>query len=96
MTISIFTRNKVKDFTVWKEVYDSGADFVKQQGVVAANVMRDLDDPNFIIVHQQFDDVDKAKAFVDLVNSDQFRKGPPVTQGGVILETMEIWVGVDA
>ena len=96
MTISMFTRSKVKDFGVWKELFDSSTDFTKQHGVIASNVLCDLDDPNLVIVHHQFDDAGKARAFVDLINSDQFRKGPPVTEGGVILETLEIWVGEDA
>ena len=96
MTVGLFTRSKVKDFDVWKEMYDAGAEFVKQQGVIASNVLRDLDDPNVIIVHHQFADAETAKAFEALVNSDMFRKGDPVVKGGVILDTMEIWLGEEA
>ena len=96
MTVSIFTRSKVKDFDMFKKSIDSAAEWTKQQGVIATNVLRDLDDPNLVIVHQQLDDANKAKALVGLMNEDGFRKGPPVTEGGVILDTMEVWVAADA
>lgn len=96
MTVSIFTRNKVKDFDVWKKLYDESADFVKQHGVISDQVLQDLDDPNLVIVHQRFAEVEAAKAFYGMVNSDLFRKGDPVKKGGVILETLEIWMGVES
>lgn len=96
MTVSIFVRNKVKDFGVWKEHFDSGAEFVKEHGVVASNVLRDLDDPNLVIVHHQFAEADAAKTFYGMMNSALFREGDPVKKGGVILETLEVWVGEDA
>lgn len=95
MTVSMFTRSKVKDFGVWKEMFDGSGDFVKQHGVIASNVLRDLDDPNLVIVHQQFADAETAKAFEAMLHGDGFRKGDPVVKGGVILDTMEVWLGED-
>ena len=95
MTISMFVRNKVKDFGVWKELFDSSAEFVKEHGVIASNVLRDLDDPNLVIVHHQFAEVSTAKTFFGMVNSDLFREGDPVKKGGVIPETIEVWLGED-
>lgn len=92
MTVSMFVRSKVKDFDTWKVSFDGGAEFVKQNGVLASKVLRDLDDPNLVIVQHEFADADAAKAFMALVNSDAFREGP-VKKGGVIPETMELWVG---
>jgi hypothetical protein len=91
----MFTRSKVKDFGVWKELFDSSAEFVKEHGVIASNVLRDLDDPNLVIVHHQFAEASAARTFFGMVNSDQFREGPPVKEGGVILETLEVWLGED-
>jgi hypothetical protein len=95
MTVSLFVRSKVKDFGTWKEIFDSGAEFVKQKGVIASRVLRDLDDPNLVIVHHEFAETNAAKAFLALINSDEFREGPPVKEGGVIPETVEIWIGED-
>jgi hypothetical protein len=55
-------------------------------------VLRDLDDPSLVIVHHEFADQATARAFMSLVQSDAFREGP-VEEGGVIPETVEIWVG---
>jgi len=93
MTVSMFARSKVKDFNTWKEMFDGSAEFVKQNGVIASTVLRDLDDPNLVIVHHEFADASTAKAFMALVDSDLFRKGDPVKKGGVILETLEMWSG---
>ena len=60
---------------------------------MTSRVLRDLDDPNLVIVYHEFADASAAQAFMALVNSDQFREGDPVKKGGVILETMEMWVG---
>ena len=94
MTVSILVRSKVKDFGTWKDNFDAGAEFVKQRGVIASRVLRDLDDPNLVIVHHEFAETNAAKAFMALMNSDDLREGP-VKVGGVIPETVEIWVGKD-
>jgi hypothetical protein len=94
MTVSLFVRSEVKDFGIWKENFDGGAEFVKQKGVIASGVLRDLDNPNLVIVHHEFSEISAAKAFVALINSEEFQEGP-VKVGGVIPETVEIWVGKD-
>lgn len=97
MTVSLFVRSQVKDFSTWKASFDAGAEFVKEKGVIASKALRDLDDPNLVIVYHEFADTNTAKAFMSLVDSDLFREAPdgPVKKGGVILETMEMWIGED-
>lgn len=92
MAVLLALRAKVKDYDTWKENFDSGADFVKQHGVTASRVLRDLDDPALVTVHHEFADRSAAKAFLDLIASDAFQEGP-VKEGGVIPETVEVWVG---
>jgi len=92
VTVSIFVRSKVKDFGVWKENFDSGAEFVKQQGVIASRVLRDLDDPNLVVIQHDFAETNAARGFMALMDSDAFREGP-VKEGGVIPESVEVWVG---
>lgn len=94
MTVSLFARHKVKDFDTWKKLYDESAQFVKDQGVIASSVHRDLDDPNLVMAYHQFADVSTAKAYKALFDSDLFQEGP-VKVGGVIQETLEVWVGED-
>ena len=95
MTYTLIARHEVKDFNTWKQSFDGGAEFVKSKGVIASRVQRDLDNPNMVTVQHQFADADTIKAFMALVNSDTFRKGEPVTKGGVILETMAVMATQD-
>lgn len=95
MTASLIVRSEVKEFDTWKKSFDGGAEFVKGLGVIASSVHRDLDNPNIVTVRHQFVDADKAKAFANVINSDVFRKGDPVKNGGVILDTMMVFVMQD-
>lgn len=95
MAVLLAVRSKVKDYDVWKANFDNGADFVRQQGVTVSRVLRDLDDPKLVTVHHEFATTSAARAFMQLMQSDAFREGP-VKQGGVIPETIEVWVGEDA
>lgn len=92
MTASLIVRSEVKDFDTWKKSFDGGAEFVKGLGVIASTVHRDLDNPSIVTVRHQFVDADKAKAFADVVNSDLFRKGDPVIKGGVLPDTVVVFV----
>lgn len=95
MTASLIVRSEVKDFDTWKKTFDGGAEFVKGLGVIASSVHRDLGNPSIVTVHHQFVDAGKAKAFADVINSDVFRKGDPVNKGGVIPETVVVFVMED-
>lgn len=92
MAVLLALRTQVKDYDVWKANFDDGAEFVAQQGVTASRVLRDLDDPKLVTVHHEFATPSAARAFLELMRTEAFRDGP-VEQGGVIPETMEIWVG---
>jgi hypothetical protein len=94
MAVVLTVRSKVKDYDVWRPVFDSGADFVAEQGVISSRVLRDPDDPSVVIVHHEFADPSAARAFRQLHSSDAFREGP-VEQGGVLPETIEVWIGED-
>ncbi len=95
MTYTLIGRHEVKDYDTWKQMFDGSAEFVKSAGVIASKVHRDLDNPNMVTVQHQFADAGKAEAFFARLNSDEFRKGPPVTKGGAILETMVAMVMLD-
>ena len=43
-------------------------------------------------VHHEFASPSTARAFLRLMRTDAFREGP-VERGGVIPETLEVWVG---
>lgn len=86
---TMFARHVVGDYGNWKRVYDEFASVRKKEGVTAASVHRDPNDPNIIIVVHQFKDMKAAMRFA---NSEELMSamekagvsGPP-----------EIWFGED-
>jgi quinol monooxygenase YgiN len=96
VTVSIFGRFSVKEFDQFKQVFDQGTEIRQQLGVISQKVLRDRDDPNTVMIWYEYEDVEKAKAYVAMVSSEQFLKSPPVKQGGVLPKTAEMWLGIDA
>jgi quinol monooxygenase YgiN len=86
---SIFVKHKVNDYASWKRVYDDFASYRKQNGVTAASVHRDPDDPTMIIVMHRFGDVNAAQNFL---NSDELRAA--MANAGVSGQP-EIWLTED-
>ena len=67
--------------------------FIRDNGVIADSVHRDLENPNRLTVYHQFADERTAQAFMALVNSDLFKKD--AEKNGVNLATMEVWISED-
>ena len=74
MTATSIARHEVKDFDAWMEMFKGGAEIKKGLGVIAESVHRDLDNPNMVTVINQFADAATARAFVDALKSERFRK----------------------
>lgn len=67
--ITLQIRNRVRDYDQWKTVFDKFDRFRHDNGVRATRVFRDLEDPQRVEVHVEFDDSAAASAFRDkLVN----------------------------
>lgn len=86
---TIFVRHSVDDYARWKRVYDEFASVRKEKGVTGASVHRDANDPNTLIVTQQFKDLKGATAFV---NSDELKSA--MADAGV-RGAPEIWLSED-
>jgi heme-degrading monooxygenase HmoA len=56
-------RHKVADFAKWKPVYDAHAFAREKAGLKEIHLLRNLDDPNEVILLFSVEDIDKAKAF---------------------------------
>ena len=86
---TLFVRHKVDDYGKWKRGYDEFASLRKENGVIGSSVHRDANDPDLIIVTNQFKDVNAARTFA---GSEQLKSamaelgvsGPP-----------EIWLAED-
>lgn len=91
MTVSMFARHKVDDFSTWKKLYDENMQLREESGILEDSVLRDPDDPNIVIVYHQFANVDAAKAHAARLNSDEFRSMAKTI--GIHLDTVEMWLG---
>lgn len=59
-------RHRVKDYSAWKPVYDENVPDRTQYGVKQGIIFRDEDDPNEIVVLQEWEDEKRAREFFSL------------------------------
>lgn len=60
----LLVRHKVSDYSRWKLVFDSHLAVQQQAGLRITHVLRNLDDPNEVVLLFEADDLQKAKGFV--------------------------------
>jgi hypothetical protein len=56
-------RHKVADFAKWKSVYDTHASARQSAGLKEEHLLRNIEDPNEVILLFSAQDLNKAKAF---------------------------------
>jgi quinol monooxygenase YgiN len=94
MTVSLFQRIQVKDFDSWLNTDpDAVRQMMKEQGVVAFSLHRNLDDRNSLNIHYQFADENSAKSFVTWMEK-MITEWPKIQAGGE-QEILESWIGED-
>ena len=54
--------HKVPNFDGWKKVFDSDPIDRKKSGVHRYSIFRPTDDPNYVIIHLEFDSLYEAEA----------------------------------
>ena len=59
----MLVRNKVRDFDVWKTVFDDQLDAVRDAGLGLVHLWRSMDDPNEVFFLLSVSDMERAKAF---------------------------------
>jgi heme-degrading monooxygenase HmoA len=62
--------HKVQDYATWKQVYDEDGPNRKAKGSKGATVLRNANDHNHLVVITEWENIDKAKNFVE---SDDLR-----------------------
>lgn len=60
----LLVRHRVSDFARWKDVFDSHALAQQRFGLHIKHVLRNVEDPNEVVLFFEADDVEKAKGFV--------------------------------
>ena len=63
MTTYIIVTHPVKDFDIWKNVFDKFESVRKEGGELSAVVLRHADDPNMVTVINTWDSIDTFQAF---------------------------------
>jgi quinol monooxygenase YgiN len=58
----VLVRHRVKDYTAWKVVFDSGAEMQRAGGVKSYQIFHPDDDPNDLLLLHEWDSLDNARA----------------------------------
>ena len=60
----LLIRHKVADFDKWKPVYEAHAPARQKAGLKEAQLLRNLEDPNEVVLLFEADDLDATREFV--------------------------------
>ncbi len=81
----MLVRNKVKDFDVWKTIFDEQLAAAGEHGLKLENLWRVVDDPNNVFFIFTIDDLDRAHAFLNAPSSAEAGERSGVIDG-------EFWI----
>jgi len=59
----MLVRNKVRDFEVWKEVFDGQTGAAREAGLEVVHLWRSMEDPNEVFFLLSVSDMNRARAF---------------------------------
>jgi hypothetical protein len=60
----VMVRHKVADFAKWKPAYDAHKPMRAAAGLKEGHVLRNVDDPNEVVVFLECADVSKVRSFI--------------------------------
>lgn len=60
---TLHIEHPITDFETWAAAFNRFADARQAAGVRAQRVQRPIDDPRYLVIQLEFDDVDAAEAF---------------------------------
>lgn len=60
----VLIRHKVADYAKWKIMFDEHGTIRKTSGSKGGRVFRNADDPNEVVILFEWDDMEKARGFV--------------------------------
>ena len=79
----MLVRNKVRDFDVWKEVFDGQRGPSQDAGLGLVHLWRSIDDPNEIFFLLSISDMDRAKAYTADPEAAKVGERAGVLEGGI-------------
>lgn len=92
MPVSLYQRLQVANFDTWLNPDASQVfEMMGAQGALSVHLTRNLEDPNSLMVHMQFEDADTARAFIGWMESmiDEW----VAMDEGFAQEIREWWLG---
>lgn len=67
---TLHIEHAISDFTFWRDAFARFADARAQAGVRAARVARPVDDAQYVVIDLDFEDADRAQAFLGFLRAD--------------------------
>jgi heme-degrading monooxygenase HmoA len=64
----VLVRHRVKDYTAWKPFFDQHSHAREDAGSKGGYVFRDTADPQNVLILLEWDDMAKARQFIESVN----------------------------
>lgn len=61
----LLVRHKVAEFEQWKSAYDAQLPAREKAGLIEEHLLRNIDDPNEVLILFEVEDLQKAREFVD-------------------------------
>ncbi len=61
----LFCKHRVADYAKWRRVFDADLGAQRESGLHLLHVLRDVADPNLVLMLFRVDDLSKAKAFTE-------------------------------
>src|SRR5215472_5817797 len=65
MTVILVVHHRVADYDAWKLVFDEHESVRRSHGELEHRVYRDLNDPNRVVVHNDFPSEEAAREFAE-------------------------------
>jgi heme-degrading monooxygenase HmoA len=82
---TVIIRHKVADYGVWRPVFDEQGMLRRANGCQDGQIFRSADDPSEVVILLEWDDLERARLFVD---SDDLREA--MSRAGVT-DRPDIW-----
>ena len=79
--IVLFCRNRVKDYTTWKRIFDANLGAARDSGLELRQLWRELDDDANVYFVFHVKDVEPARAFLTLPKSEEAGRAAGVLDG---------------
>jgi hypothetical protein len=88
---TLHIEHAISDFDLWKGAFGRFEAARAQAGVRAHRIARPVDDPHYVVLDLEFDDADRASAFLGFLQANVWssREASPALAGEVRASVLE-------